>query len=82
MKTHLLAFMLSTMNTNGLTTYTFYYNTDKIEYIRVQADSRTIAFKKAAKLCFQALNPRYTTEEEGLTVIDICANPRKVVESD
>jgi hypothetical protein len=34
-------------------------------------------FKTAAKRCFYILNYKYTTEERGLEVIDICANPVK-----
>lgn len=32
-------------------------------------------YKTAAKLCFKKLNPVYITEEAGMEVISICANP-------
>ncbi len=35
-------------------------------------------FKTAAKRCFYILNYKYTTEERGLEVIDICANGKEV----
>ncbi len=45
--------------------------------IKKQAPSKDIAFKLAAKECFQQLTGgHYPGEERGLDIIDICANPK------
>lgn len=62
--------------------YTFNYS-DKSELkITVTAENRCAAYKKAAKLCYNILTGGsaakpgvYPGEEQGLDIIDTCANP-------
>ena len=60
-------------------TYTFEYKTSKTASFKIQklALSHDEAFKLAAKECFSKLTGgKYPGEEQGLTYIDICANPK------
>lgn len=59
--------------------YTFEYNTpDELKITITDAYDKDDAFKKASKLCFKILTKdKYPGEEEGLKIIDICANPKK-----
>lgn len=59
--------------------YTFEYNTtDSLKITITDAYDRQDAFRKAAKLCYKILSKdKYPGEEEGLKIIDICANPKK-----
>jgi hypothetical protein len=44
----------------------------------VDSDSKDEGMKKAANVCFQTLTKgKYPGEEEGLDIIDICANPKR-----
>lgn len=62
--------------------YTFNYR-DKTELkITVTAETSCAAYKKSAKICYNILTGGtaakpgpYPGEEEGLSIIDICANP-------
>lgn len=65
-----LLLLISMANANS---YTFKYK-DHVE--SVTAPTYEQAYKIAAKQCFAKLNAIYTTEEHGLEVIDICANPK------
>ena len=50
--------------------------TEKLE-IKQQAANKELAFKLAAKECFNQLTGgKYPGEERGLDIIDICANPK------
>ena len=60
----------------ALTYYTFKYNTPDQLKVTVPADSKSEAFDKASKMCFQILTQgKYRGETESLNIIDICANP-------
>lgn len=50
---------------------------DLLQY-KTNADTWEEAYKRAAEFCFDFLTKRETnlTEEKGLDIIDICANPR------
>jgi hypothetical protein len=57
--------------------YTFTANAKTFTYrnnIKIIAED----YNTAAKLCFNQLtNGRYPGEEKGLTIIDICSNPKQ-----
>lgn len=59
--------------------YTFEYNTpDELKITITNAYDKQDAFRQASKLCFKILTKdKYPGEEEGLKIIDICANPKK-----
>ncbi len=58
--------------------YKFIYRMDRqIFEVSKAAANKDIAFKLAAKECFQKLTGgNYPGEERGLDIIDICANPK------
>ena len=58
--------------------YKFVYQLDKqIFEVKKSAANKDIAFKLAAKECFQQLTAgKYPGEERGMDIIDICANPK------
>lgn len=58
--------------------YKFTYRMDKqIFEVSKVAANKDIAFKLAAKDCFNQLTGgKYPGEERGLDIIDICANPK------
>lgn len=50
---------------------------DRFEY-RTVASSYEEAFKTAAQACYRHFkNGKRLTEDEGLDIIDVCANPRR-----
>lgn len=54
--------------------YTFHYSSGAT--ITVEAASYEVAYKNAATACFRLLTGGlYPGEEQGLQIIDICANP-------
>jgi len=58
-------------------TYTFWYKDTDLK-VTASGDTYDIAYRKAAKLCFQALTKgKYPGDEAGLDIIDVCANPIK-----
>lgn len=51
---------------------------DRFEY-STQAASYEDAFKQAAQACYRHFkNGKPLTEDEGLDIIDVCANPRRI----
>lgn len=65
-----------------LPSYTFHYRDSSELKITLQAENRCAAYKKAAKMCYNILtggtaikSGTYPGESEGLTIIDVCANP-------
>lgn len=58
-------------------TFTFGAKTKNSFKLNTTADSKEVAYKIAAKDCFQKLtNGVYPGESVGLEYIDICANPK------
>jgi hypothetical protein len=58
-------------------TFKFNINRDQLQY-KTDADTWEIAYKRAANFCFDFLAKREKTltEDKGLDIIDVCANPR------
>jgi hypothetical protein len=58
-------------------TFEYVYNKERF-ILKIDEENKEIAFKKAAKQCFQYFTKGvYPGEENGLDIIDACANPRK-----
>ena len=84
MKTALLALILSLSLTAVASadaqtkSYTFKYKLNQQVFeLKQIAATKDIAFKIAAKECFQKLTGgKYPGEERGLDIIDVCANPK------
>ncbi len=62
--------------------YTFEYRDKSSLKVTVEAESKCAAYKQSAKICFNVLTGgsatrpgKYPGEEEGMDIIDICANP-------
>ena len=60
--------------------FIYYYNHPVLKKVGVYADDKFLGLTKAAKVCYHDLNGRYETEEKALEVIDVCANPYKILE--
>ena len=82
-KTLLILTLLGCFNVFAATqqdikSYKFVYQLDKqIFEVKKSAANKDIAFKLAAKECFQQLTAgKYPGEERGMDIIDICANPK------
>lgn len=58
--------------------FTFVLGRDKLEY-KVEAPSKTQAYKIAAQFCFDFFERKVVnlTEDKGLEIIDACANPNE-----
>ncbi len=58
--------------------YNFVFKSGKESFtVKRSAASKEVAYKLAAKDCFQKLTGgKYPGEERGLDIIDICANPK------
>lgn len=67
----------STNPTSAEFKFTFHPPKANSFIIKKSAASKDVAFKLAAKECFQKLtHGTYPGEERGLDIIDICANPK------
>lgn len=80
MKTIILAMAIGMMSTPSYAAefkFKWQLKDGALQY-KTEAESWEVAFRRAAKFCFDFAIKREKnlTEEAGLDIIDICANPR------
>ena len=75
----LIAVLLLSVQAQATNYYFFNYNNKLVDRVAIKSDDKEDAYKKATKLCYQALSKGvYPSETLGLKYIDICANPKSI----
>ncbi|OFZ31947.1 MAG: hypothetical protein A2622_11960 [Bdellovibrionales bacterium RIFCSPHIGHO2_01_FULL_40_29] len=84
MKTTLMTILMlaglsaNAAQSNSIKDFKFVFQSGKQSFeLKKTAPTKDLAFKLAAKECYQRLTGgKYPGEERGLDIIDICANPK------